>query len=200
VDDFTLADLQKLDAGYNFKDLNGEYSYRGKGVYIPSLEELFQRYGDMRLNIEIKDAYPINGESQIERKLWELIQKYHMEDKVLVVSFDQELVKRFDQFAKGRVALAGGKSEITKFVLFHKLFLNGLYHPQVDAVQIPTKESILDLTDAKLINGAHKRNMFVHYWTIDDEQTMRYLLDRGADGIITNRPDILMNVIKDYKR
>ena len=158
VDSYTLEELQKLDAGYHFRDLNGELSYRGvEGAYIPTVEEMFKRFPSMRMNIEIKDTYPKGADSQIEYKLWELIQKYGMAEKVLVVSFDHEIIRRFDSFAKGKVALAGGRDEIKSFVIFHKLFLNGLYRPEVDAIQIPIEDSGFDLTDRKLINGAHKK-------------------------------------------
>src|SRR5207302_463560 len=95
VDSYTLADLQKLDAGYRFQDLQGEYSYRGKGVRIPALEEVFSAYaGKYYLHFEVKDVYPKDGPSQIEEKLWKLISDYSMEKKVIVSSFQQSIVRR----------------------------------------------------------------------------------------------------------
>lgn len=198
VDELTLNEIQSFDGGYSFKDLNGNYSYRDQDVYIPTLEELFQRYGHMRFNIEIKDTYPKGADSQIELKLWELIQKYNLEDQVLVVSFQHDIVKRFDDLAQGRVAIAGGSDEVRKLVILHKLFLNRLYKPSVDAIQIPTKQSGINLVDKRLIKEAEKMNMQVHYWTINDEQTMRQLLELGAHGIITDRPDMLLKVRQEY--
>ncbi len=58
VADYTLKSLQRLDAAFYFQNLQGEYEYRQKGVYIPTLEEVFQRFPDMRVNIEIKDDNP----------------------------------------------------------------------------------------------------------------------------------------------
>ncbi len=104
VDAYILVDLQKLDAGYWFQDLQGEYSYRGKGVSIPTLEEVFDTYAaKYYLHFEIKDAYPRGGPSQIEEKLWELIQRYDMQKRVIVSSFHQSIVKRFNQLARGRL-------------------------------------------------------------------------------------------------
>jgi glycerophosphoryl diester phosphodiesterase len=197
VDSYTLSDLQKLDAGYFFKDLNGEFSYRGKGAYIPSVEEIFERYPDIRMNIEIKDSYPKNQPSQIEESFWKLIQKYNMEDKVLVASFSQDIINRFNEITGGKVAVSAPREETKSFVITHKSFLNGLYKPTTDAFQIPMENSGLNLTDKKLIKGAHKLNMDVHYWTIDDPVNMRMLLENGVDGIITNRPDILIELMKE---
>jgi len=198
VDQYTLEELQKLDAGYHFKDLEGNYSYRGKGVYIPTLEELFAKYGDKSyFNVEIKDSYPKDGESQIEKKLWELIQKYHLEKKVVVSAFNNELLQKFNSYAKGAVALGAGRSEVTKFVVLHKAFLPGFYRPQAQAIQIPTEDSGINLKSKGLIKAAHRLNMIVQYWTIDDKETMRELIELGADGIMTNRPDLLHELLEE---
>ncbi|RAV09225.1 glycerophosphodiester phosphodiesterase [Paenibacillus contaminans] len=198
VDSFTLEELQKLDAGYTFEDLKGEKSYRGKGAYIPELDELFAKYGkEHYFNIEIKDTYPKTGESQIERKLWELIEKYGLEKKVIVNSFDNGIVKRFNEFAGNKVAIGAGKSEVVKFVLAHKALLPGFYRPGAQVLQIPTENSGFNLKTRSLIEGAHRLNMQVHYWTIDDKAEMKELIELGADGIMTNRPDLLKEVIQE---
>lgn len=196
VKDLTLKEIQKLDAGYHFKDLHGQYSFRGKGVYIPTAEEIFQRFGNMRIEMEIKDDNPPERYEEMAKKLWALIKKYHMEDKILVASFDQNILKTFDKYAKERVATCAGKQEVTKFVVFHKFFLRDLYQPQVDDFQLPVADSGFDLTDKNLIDGAHRRGMQIHYWTIDDPKTMKKLIASGADGILTNRPDLLLKVMK----
>jgi glycerophosphoryl diester phosphodiesterase len=197
VADMTLEEIQKLDAGYHFKDLNGNYSYRGKGVYIPTAEEMFQTFGDMRIEMEIKDDNPPERIEEMAAKLWALIEKYHMEDKILVASFDQNMLDTFNKHAKDRVATCGGKQEVTKFVVFHKFFLRNLYQPETDSFQIPTADSGFDLTDQKLINGAHRRGQDISYWTIDDPIEMKKLLDAGADGILTNRPDLLLQLVAE---
>lgn len=197
VTDLTLEEIQKLDAGYNFIDLNGNYSYRGKGVYIPTVEEVFKTFGHMRMVIEIKATNPPERYDEIAQKLWQLMEKYNLEEKITVASFDQNVIEIFQTYAKGKTPVAGGKNEVLKFVLTHKLFARNLYTPSVDVFQIPTSESIFDLTDKKIIEGAHRRGMEVHYWTIDDKETMRYLIEAGADGIMTNRPDLLIELLEE---
>lgn len=197
VADLTLEEIQQLDAGYHFKDLEGHYSFRGKGVYIPTVEEMFQTFQDMRIEIEIKDDNPPEKYNEISSKLWELITKYHMEDKILVGSFDQDIINTFNKYSNGQVATSAGRSEVKNFVVFHKFFLRNLYVPQVDAFQIPTEDSGFDLTDRKLINGAHRLGMQIHYWTIDDPEIMKKLIDAGADGILTNRPDLLLKLLEE---
>lgn len=195
VKDYTLKELQRLDAAYTFQDLNGGYSFRGKNVYVPTLEEVFQRFPNMRMNIEIKDDNPDTRMEEIVQKLMGLIEEYDMEEKVLIASFDQNIINLFETYSKGRVATEGGKQEAKKFVLLHTFFLRNLYKPTVDAFQLPLQERNIDLTRSTLIQGAHRKGIHIHYWTINDKETMKMLVTRGADGIITDRPDLLMEVL-----
>lgn len=199
VADMTLAEIQKLDAGYHFQDLEGNYSFRGKGINIPTVEEMFRTFSDIKIEIEIKDDNPPERIEEIAEKLWELIKKYKMEDKIIIGSFDQEILNTFEKYSKGQVATSAGRSEVKSFVVFHKFFLRNLYVPQVDAFQIPIEDSGFDLTDQKLIEGAHRLGMQIHYWTIDDPETMKKLIDAGADGILTNRPDLLLKLVDKSK-
>lgn len=192
IDSFTLKELRQLDAGYHFTDRDGNYPYRGKAVSIPTVEEVFAAFPDTLMNIEIKAPYP-----QVEEKLWQLIQQFNMEDRVLLASFDQKIIDKINDISGGKVAISGGKKEVTKFVLLHKLFLPFLYEPKVDALQIPTKANRFNLVDEKLLNGAKKLNMLVYYWTINDEVKMKQLLQLGANGIITDDPEKLISVMKE---
>jgi glycerophosphoryl diester phosphodiesterase len=197
VHDLTLDEIQKLDAGYHFEDLDGELSYRGKGAYIPSLEEVFQTFPTMKMVIEIKDDNPAQRVPEISEKLWSLIQKYQKEDQVVVASFDQQIINQFKEVSKGKVALSAGEDEIRKFIIFKKLFLANLYRPNADVFQIPTKESIFNLASPSIMKEANRRNVNIQYWTIDDKETMRSLVEDGADGIITNRPDLMLEVLAE---
>lgn len=196
VDSFTLAELQGLDAGYHFKDLQGNYSYRGQGVKISDLEEVFKVYGQkFYLHFEIKDSYPKGAPSQIEEKLWYLIQQYSMEKRVIVSSFQQDIMRRFSNLAGGQVVLGASQAEVTQFVITHKLGIPGFYRRHSQVLEIPTRSSGINLKDRRLIAGAHRRGMEVYYWTIDDKAEMRELLALGADGLFTNRPDLLKEVL-----
>lgn len=200
IDSMTLAQAQELDAGYHFQDLDGQYSYRGQGVRILALEELFRVYGQKYyLHFEIKDTYPKHGPSQIEQKLWELIQAYQMEKRVIVASFQQGIVNRFNRLAGGQVVMGAGSAEITQFVLAHKLRLPAFYRRKSQVLEIPTHSSGFNLKDRRLIEGAHRLGMEVYYWTIDDPAEMRELLALGADGLFTNRPDLLKTLLEEIR-
>lgn len=197
VNDLTLEEIKQLDAADYFQDLNGEYSYRGQGITIPTVEEIFEEFSDMKMVIEVKKTNDPELYMPMTENLWELIQRYGLEDQILIASFDQAINDKFTEISNGRLAVSGGRQEVTKFVVFHKFFLNSLYRPKVDAVQIPTEESGFNLKDKNLIRGAERRGMDVHYWTINDEETMRELIELGAHGIITDRPDLMLKILNE---
>ena len=62
---------------------------------------------------------------------------------------------------------------------------------------IPTKNSGINLASKRVINSAHRRNMAVHYWTINDKEEMKHLVELGADGLITDRPDLMKEVLRE---
>lgn len=197
VAELSLKELQKLDAGYHFKDLAGEFSYRGKGAYIPTVEELFQAFPNMRMVIEIKDDNPPERINEISEKLWNLIKEYKKKNQIIVASFDQKIVDQFQKISNGKVAISAGESEIKKFIILKKFFLANLYKPKADAFQIPTEASIFNLATPSVISEAKRRNVNVQYWTIDDKETMKSLIQNGANGIMTNRPDLLLEVMDE---
>ena len=85
----TFEEIQSLDAGYNFSDSSGNYLYRNKGYRIPSLEQVLKKFKNEKINIELK------GSSQLGLSdLVQLIKEYQMEQKILVVSFSYNVIKK----------------------------------------------------------------------------------------------------------
>ncbi|MET3696397.1 glycerophosphoryl diester phosphodiesterase [Bacillus oleivorans] len=197
VDSFTLEELKELDAGFTFQDENGNYVYRGKGVTIPTVQEIFEAFPDQYMMIEIKDDNPPERMDETVQKLWQLIHTYGMEDQILVVSFDQNIVDSFKVLSGHQVALGGGREEVKSFVISSMLSIQPLYRPKVHGFQLPLREGELDLTKKYVLENAHRRGMKIYYWTINDRETMEMLIERGADGIITDRPDLLLEVLSE---
>lgn len=197
VNEMTLAEIKELDAGYSFQDEHGQYSYRGKGITIPTVEEIFSATDepDMLYIIEIKHTNDPNLYERIAQKLWQIIEDFQLEERVIIASFNQTIIDLVLQVSGNQALVSAGEKEAAKFVLAHKLFLNGLYRPRVDALHFPVQSTGFDLADKKLIRGAQKRGMQIHYWTINDVKEMKKLLEIGADGIMTDYPDRLIDLI-----
>lgn len=198
VKDFTLEELKKLNAGYHFVDAEGHYPYKEHKVEILTLRELLEKFPTTYINIDMKDDPDTYEGSLIPSKLWRLIEELQVENQVVVTSFFSEQIDRFNLYAQNRVALGAGEQDVKKaFTAFTSQFKH-LYHPKVDVVQIPMKSSLFSLDSPKFIAFLTSLNIPVHYWTINDAETMRQLIQNGAAGIITDRPDIAVEVLKEF--
>ncbi|MBL8092230.1 MAG: hypothetical protein JNJ43_17995 [Anaerolineales bacterium] len=93
------------------------------------------------------------------------------------------------------VATSSAKNETTVFVLLSKVFLTGFYSPQFYSLQVPEESSGITVMTESFIRAAHERNLAVEPWTINDEETMRKFIEWGVDGIMTDRPDIMIKIL-----
>jgi glycerophosphoryl diester phosphodiesterase len=190
INEMTLAEIKALDAGYNWSEDDGQtFPFRDMGITVPTLEEVFTAYPDYRMNIEIKQAEP-----SIIEPFCQMIRDNQMENHVLVPSFNQESVNEFRQ-ACPEVATSAGESEVIAFFVLSKLFLENIYSPKATALQVPETRSGLTVLTQRLIDAAHRRNLEVHPWTVDETEDMQRMLDMGVDGIITDRPDLMMELL-----
>jgi len=190
IEKMTLAEIKALDAGYDWSSDDGEtFPYRGMGITIPTLEEIFQTFPDYHMTIEIKTT-----ERSMATPFCEMIRAYNMQDKVLVASFHDERMEEFREVCP-EVATSSARQETTVFVLLSKAFLGRLYSPAFYALQVPEESSGITVMTAQFVRAAHERNLRVEPWTIDDPEQMIQYIDWGVDGIMTDRPDVMLKVL-----
>jgi len=193
IEEMTLDELKQLDAAYDWSNDGGQtFPYRGQGIQVPALAELFEKFPQMRYVIEIKLT-----EKPVDKTLCALIRQYDMQDKVLVASFHDEAMERFRETCP-EVATSASRGEVTKFVLLGKVFLSGLVAPGYESIQPPfdPKESMnIPIMTKRFIREAHAKNIAVEPWTVDDPQLMEQYIEWGVDGIITDRPDLMVEVL-----
>ncbi|TFE03604.1 MULTISPECIES: glycerophosphodiester phosphodiesterase [Jeotgalibacillus] len=197
VADYTLEELKEFDLGYHFRDLSGSQSFRDKGEKILSLKELFEAFPNHLFNIDMKEDPDTYEGSLMPSKLWRLIEKSGVEDRVLVTSFYDEQIDRFSLYAQERVAIGAGENEARKAFSLYKSGFGHLYHPRADALQIPVKYGVVPLDSQGFIEFLTSLNIHIDYWTVNDVETMDRLIRYGADGIITDRPDIAMQLLSN---
>ncbi len=185
VADLTLAHLQELDAGHHFQDEAGQYSFRGRGVRVPTFEEVLVSFPDAWLNVEAK-------EPEVARPLVEIVRKHGAHARVLVAA-------EFERSRKDVRVYEGpwgaSRHHIFWFWVLHRLPAGGPYTPGADILQLPEVWKGLRIVTPRLIEQAHRRNLPVQVWTVDASADMRRLLDLGVDGIQTDRPDRLAAVL-----
>lgn len=190
IESMTLEKLKKLDAGYDWSPDDGaSFPFRGTGVTIPTMEEVFAAFPDKHMTIEIKKT-----NASMAKPFCELIREYDMQDKVLIASFHDERLAEFREECP-EVATSSAKNETTIFVLLTKPFLGSFYSPKFFSLQVPEESGGITVMTPAFVKAAHERNLAVEPWTINDAETMKKLIAWGVDGIITDRPDIMLEVL-----
>lgn len=187
VEALKLSELRKLDAGYRWTDDGGKtYPFRGKGIQVPTLEEVFKRHPRMRMVIEMKVRTP-----EFAQSLCRLTREAGMAQRVLVASFDHDTLHAFRQVCP-EVATSMSVREARWFVALSALHLEAAYTPDAIALQVPERLGDIEVLTAGLIKAARGRKLRVHAWTVNDEAATRRLIEIGVDGIMTDRPDRLL--------
>ena len=190
VGSMTLAELKQLDAAYDWSLDEGQtFPFRSQGITIPTLEEVFQTFPDKHMTIEIKMTNAL-----MAKPFCELIRQYNMQDKVLVASFYDKRMREFRRECP-EVATSSARGETTQFVLLTKGFLGRLYSPKFFALQVPEESNGITVMTEAFVRAAHERGLAVEPWTIDDPEQMRQYIDWGVDGIITDRPDLMLEIL-----
>ena len=185
--DKTFQELRELDAGYRFVDPGGQATFRGKGVRIPTFEELLEALPDVRLNVEAKD-----GRSAVP--LVEIIRRHGAEQRVLVAA-EREVNRRKVTGYPG--PWGASRRDITLFLLLAGTPFGRMYEPSFDVLQVPERHRKVRILTPRLLREAHRRNIPVHVWTVDDPADMRRFLTMGVDGIQTDRPDLLAPIMTE---
>ncbi len=189
VIDYTYQELLQFNFADDFKDIAGNNPYQNDTIAIGKLENVFIKFGDMPLMVEIKDRGE-DGKRAAEA-LKTLIETYQIENNIVVVAFSEETLAYFYDITDGEILIGTSEEETKNFVFTGLSAMEFLYNPTASVVAIPTSNSGINLGTKRIIKSAHRRNMAVHYWTINEKEEMRELINLGADGLITDRPDIM---------
>lgn len=187
VADLPWSEVGALNAGYHFRDLEGRFSFRGRGVRVPRIRDLLEAFPQTRMNVDAKDP-------SVQPELVKLVEELGAEHRVLLASADRR--GRADRFGY-RGPVSATRHQIRLFYFLHRLPRGGGYCPRADALQIPYEWKGRQVTTPQLIREAHRRNIAVHVWTVDEPELMRRLLAWGVDGIQTDRPDLLSMVLHE---
>jgi glycerophosphoryl diester phosphodiesterase len=179
-------DVRRLDAAWSFAGAQG-YPLRGTGVTVPSLDELFATFPDMHINIDLKG-------SRLEWAVADLIKRHRRSERTLIGSFRDNRLARFRRVTRGDVPTSAGPARALAMWAASRA---GATARGVEvAYQVPFEHPLLRL-DQRYVDAVHASGAQVHAWTVNDAVTMHRMLDMGIDGIVTDRPDVLNDVVKE---
>lgn len=150
-----------------------------KGEPVPLFKDVLETVkGKIRLNIELK----MNGhQKQLTEKVVDMLHQENFVPNCIVTSFDFDAIRKVKQLDKN----------IRAGFIFSKMPDEDVFAADVDLLSVKN-----NLVDAAFVKKAHDNNKEVHVWTVNEPEDMRRLIALGVDGIITNRPDVLIKVLK----
>ena len=211
IEDMTLAELQQYNFGYYFENEEGVRIYKdvediaAAGLQIATVDQLFEMFyeshPDLLFIVEIKDGEDRGREAC--RILADALNAYpEYKDQIVIGTFndeiEQELKDKYPELLRG--APTGSAA---KFVLTQYLGVNIFDNGDFACLQIPLSYDIkgfhIALDNIGLVKRAHRRNIAVQYWTINDPDEMRMLIEMGVDCIMTDDPVLLAEILEEYK-
>jgi glycerophosphoryl diester phosphodiesterase len=217
IDQMTLAQVKALDAAYWFVPDCGTcrgrpadaYAYRGfatgqrpipeelagfepNDFRIPTLREVLETFPRDFVNVEIKSTAPET--TPYEDKLAALLREFGRSTDTIVVSFLDHAVELFKLQAP-EVSTATATGETALFWASAQGPAPGAPNPRYHALQVPIEFNGLTVVTPEFVQRAHANGLAVHVWTIDDRPTMEWLIDIGVDGIMSDRPTLLEEVL-----
>jgi glycerophosphoryl diester phosphodiesterase len=191
IDELAIADVEAADAGYTFSPDGGcSFPFRGQGIRVPRLEDVLARWPDVRLNIDPK------ADACVE-PLAALLDRLKAWDRVCIGSFSDRRLRRIRELGRGRACTSMGPHAVAlariaaTFGLIPRL--------GADCLQVPTHRGPIPIVTGRFVRAAHRADLPVHVWTINDESTMETLLGLGVDGIMSDNLRLLLDVLRRHR-
>lgn len=189
-----FRDLVRLDAGYRFTPDGRSYPYRGRKLEIPRLRDVLEAFPQARINLEVKQSEPPIAEAVVE-----LVGRAGAEPRMLLAAEDDEVMAALRALRPG-TASGSSRGEVIGFFRALAEGRQGAYEPPGDALQIPTSFMGSPLVTEQSLEAAHAAGLRIHVWTINAPDEMRGLLELGVDGIMSDFPGRLVEVVRAASR
>jgi len=195
----TVTEMKSLDIAYHYSiEDNGKriFPERDKGNRVLTFREFMKEFPNTWINIELKD----NDLRAAEILKLQLNEIENAKDRIVIAS---KYCKSVYYIRNAGYCTTACEEEVVQYAILSafKLYLvwfSIFQEPLAQAFQIPV-ESALRLDSKEFIDGAHIFNQKVHYWVINDRKTMKDLLLKGADAIVTDRVDLAVEVFKELR-
>jgi glycerophosphoryl diester phosphodiesterase len=155
---------------------------------VPLLEDLLGLWPDVRVNIDPKHDAAVEP-------LVEAIRRTGAIDRVCIGAFSDRRLARVRAMLGPRVCTSMGPRQVARLVAASRGVPSGRF--TAACVQVPVKRGPIPLVTERFLATAHHRGLHVHVWTVNEPDEMRRLLDLGVDGIMTDAPDVLKQVLDD---
>ncbi len=157
------------------------------GREVPRLDEMLATWPEVRWNIDVKRREAI-------APVIDAIKHAGATDRVLVAAFSARRTTRVRAALGPQLATGAGRAAIARLVAAKAVPWLSM-GTRASAAQVPVRRHGLLILDAGFISACHRAGVAVHVWTIDDRDEMERVLDLGVDGVMTDRPSLLKEVL-----
>ena len=181
--ELTLAQLQQLDAGARFPE--GKF----RGERIPTLEQVLLAFPRMRINVELKAHTP-----ELIPRFVELVTRLDAVNRICCGSEHDDIAEKLHAVLPNACHFFP-RNALAEFVMTIK---GGEPAPKIDrytVLDMPAEWEGIPLIDEQLVQIARDAGKWINVWTINDEASMRRLVELKVGGIMTDRPDLLREVL-----
>ena len=156
---------------------------------VPSMAELLEELPGRSFNIDLKAPGSVAA-------LADVVERTGCHDRICVGSFSFRHLQQFRRLTGGRVATAATPAEVVTFLTTSWRHLPRLVrHRRFAVLQLPRRRGRLPLVTSSVVRRAHAAGVHLHVWTVDEPAEMEELLDLGVDGLISDRTDLLKDVL-----
>ena len=189
VADLTAEELAGLDAGYRFVVADG-HPFRARGIGVPRLREVLERYPGVPAIIELK----VDAPELAERALAD-VRAARASAHVAIGSFKQGVLDAARELEPD-VPTSASTDEVREMLLRSRFWL-AVRRPPYRLLQVPEVRAGRRVVSPRLVRVAHRAGLPVQVWTVNREDDMRRLLAWGVDAIISDRPDVAVRVARE---
>ena len=197
----------KTDDGKEVKPTDVSYpegiSARDSEVYLATtLEDILVAFPETRISVEIKQE----GELAVKaiKEAVRVTELYDAFDRVVFASFHDEVYEEYKaMLARGEVPeefmFSPSLTSAITFFVMQLLGVDFLFNDRISALQLPTEEYGIKVATKTFVERAQARNISVQFWTVNDPDEMRELIEMGVDGIMTDYPHLLAEILAEYE-
>jgi len=189
VEQFTAAELGKLDACCHFVDADGRHPYRGTGFGVPTLREVLHRYPQAQLIVELK-----RSGARLACAVVDEIRAAQAIDRVVVGSFHSSALKAVRAYEPSLAT--GAAAWETRWALYRSWVGWPLGQTPFREFQVPIRSGPTPIVTRRFVNHAHRAGVAVKVWTVNTADEIQRLLSYGVDAVFTDRPDVARSVIR----
>lgn len=192
VSALTADELARVDAGCKFAPAgDGVFPFRGQGIGVPTLDEVVRRFPNARLIVEMKDDTEAIAEAVVN-----VLRRADALERADIASFYARPVLEARRLGGG--VRTGASQQEVRAALYAAWCGLSPSKPAYYGFQIPERAGRLRVVSRRFVRCVSRAGLSVAVWTVNEEVDIRRLLDWGVTGVITDRPDLAVPVVRAF--